>query len=56
MKSLYLFMRQKHLTEAIRCSLENFATLENRDKQDSSDVVRRVEVVPLFAVSNLFVS
>ena len=54
MKSLYLFMRQKHLIDAIRCSLENFATLENRDKQDSSDVVRRVEVVPLFAVSNLF--
>ena len=33
MKSLYLFMRQKHLTEAIRCSLENFALLENHDKQ-----------------------
>ena len=54
MKSLYLFMRQKHLTEAVRCSLENFALLENRDSQASSDVVRRVNIVPLFAVSNLF--
>ena len=53
MKSLYLFMRQKHLSEAVRCSLENFALLENTDKQDS-DTIRRVNIIPLFAVSNLF--
>lgn len=52
MKSLYLFMRQKHLTEAIRCSLENFALLETIDKQDS-DAPRKVQIIPLFAVSNL---
>ena len=52
MKSLYLFMRQKHLTEAIRCSLENFALLENYDKQDA-DALRHIWITPLFAVSNL---
>ncbi len=52
MKSLYLFMRQKHLTEAIRCSLENFTILETIDKQDS-DSPRKVQIIPLFAVSNL---
>jgi len=53
MKSLYFFMRQKHLTEAVRCSLENFAMLETCDKQDS-DAIRRVKIVPLFAVSNIY--
>ena len=52
MKSLYLFMRQKHLTEGIRCSLENFALLENHDKQDA-DALRHIHITPLFAVSNL---
>lgn len=52
MKSLYLFMRQKHLNKAIRCSLENFALLETIDKQDS-DAPRKVQIIPLFAVSNL---
>ena len=53
MKSLYIFMRQKHITEAVRCSLENFAMLENHDKQDS-DTIRKVNIIPLFAVSNMF--
>ena len=53
MKSLYYFMQKKHITEAIRCSLENFAILENPDKQNP-DIVRRVKIIPLFAVSNLF--
>ena len=52
MKSLYLFMRQKHLADAVRCSLENFAQLENLDKQDN-DSLRRIQIIPLFAVSNL---
>ena len=52
MKSLYLFMRQKHLAEGIRCSLENFALLENHDKQDA-DALRHIHITPLFAVSNL---
>lgn len=61
MKSLHLFMRNKHLTDAIRCSLENFALLENRDKKDDGEykstdgTVRRISIIPLFAVSNLYV-
>jgi predicted AAA+ superfamily ATPase len=53
MKSLYEFMRQKHLTEAIRSSLENFSELEYIDKKDK-DAVRHVQILPLFAISNLF--
>lgn len=53
MKSLYEFMRQKHLTEAIRTSFENFSELEHIDKQDR-DAVRHVRILPLFAFSNLF--
>lgn len=53
MKSLHLFMRQKHLTDAIRCSLENFALLESRDKQQA-DALRRIRVIPLYAISNLY--
>lgn len=55
MKSLHLFMRRKHLTNAIRCSLENFALLESHDSQ-SADVVRRIRVIPLYAISNLIPS
>lgn len=53
MKSLHLFMRQKHLTDAIRCSLENFATIGTLDKQDDN-IERRIQIIPLYAVSNLF--
>ena len=53
MKSLHLFMRQKHLTDGIRCSLENFALLENSDKQDDS-TIRQIRIVPLYVVSNLY--
>lgn len=53
MKSLHMFMRYKHLTDAIRCSLENFALLESNDKQDSG-ALRRISIIPLFAISNLY--
>lgn len=53
MKSLHLFMCQKHLTEAVRCSLENFAVLESPGGS-SSETVRRIGIVPLYAISNLF--
>ena len=53
MKSLYEFMRQKHLTEAIRCSLENYSQLEYFDKKDDG-ALRHVQILPLFAVSNIF--
>ena len=53
MKSMYEFMHQKHLAEAVRSSLENFSELERIDKKDQ-DAVRHVQIVPLFAISNLF--
>ena len=53
MKSLHLFMHNKHLTDAIRCSLENFALLESCDKK-AYDAVRRIQILPLYAISNLF--
>lgn len=53
MKSLNLFMRQKHLTEAIRCSLENFSMLENHDNQEQG-TVRSIRIIPLYAISNLY--
>ena len=52
MKSLRLFMRNKHLNDAYRYSLENFALLENQDAQDDN-AVRRIAVTPLYAISNL---
>ncbi len=53
MKSMYEFLRQKHLTDAIRCSLENFAHLEHCDNKDDG-AVRQLQILPLFAISNLF--
>lgn len=53
MKSLHMFMRYKHLTDAIRCSLENFALLESNDKQDNG-ALRQISIIPLFAISNLY--
>jgi len=52
MKSLWQFMREKHLVNAIRCSLENFGTLEHVDKDDDN-AVRRVRICPLYALSQL---
>ncbi len=52
MKSLWLFMREKHLSSAIRCSLENFGQFEYVDKE-ASDAIRKVEIYPLYAISNL---
>ena len=53
MKSLHYFMKQKHLSYAIRCSLENFALLESTDHQDG-ETPRRIQIIPLYAVSNLY--
>ena len=52
MKSLWLFMREKHLTHAVRCSLENFGEFEHIDKEDG-DVVRHIRILPLYAMSML---
>ena len=52
MKSLWIFMREKHLTEAVRCSLENFGSLEYIDREDDN-AVRHVRICPLYAISSL---
>ncbi len=52
MQSLYLFMRKRQLTEAVRCSLENFSRFEYVDTEDNNQV-RSIEVIPLYAVSSL---
>lgn len=52
MQSLWLFMRKKGLHRAIRTSLENFGEFEYIDKE-SQDAIRHVEVIPLYALSNL---
>ena len=53
MKSLRVFMRQKHLTDAIRCSLENFSLLESQDLKDEN-ATRRISINPLYAISTLY--
>lgn len=52
MKSLWIFMREKDLTSAVRCSLENFSQFEYVDRK-ASDAIRKVEIYPLYAISNL---
>ena len=52
MQSLYLFMRKRHLANAVRTSLENFAKFDYMDSQDNQSV-RHIEVVPLYALKTL---
>ena len=52
MKSLWMFMREKHLTEAVRCSLENFGSFEYIDKEDNN-AIRHVSICPLYAIGDL---
>ena len=50
MRSLWDFMREKKLTEAIRCSLENFGQFDYIDEKDDN-AVRHVTIYPLYAIS-----
>lgn len=52
MKSLWLFMREKKLSLAVRSSLENFGAFDYADPQ-AEGTVRRVIVCPLFAMSQI---
>ena len=52
MQSLWIFMRKKHLNEAIRCSLESFGSFEYADSQDEGKI-RHVGICPLYALSTL---
>lgn len=49
---IWMFMREKHLTEAFRCSLENYGEFEYIDKEDDN-ATRHVTILPLYALSQL---
>jgi hypothetical protein len=49
MKSLWTFMHEKRLLQAVRCSLENFGSLEYTDQETGQ--VRNVIICPMYAVS-----
>ena len=52
MKSLWIFMREKHLNNAVRCSLENFGLFDYFD-HDDDNAIRHVDICPLYALSQL---
>lgn len=52
MKSLWEFMREKNLTHAIRCSLENFGAFDYTDAK-AEGAKRHVTICPLYALSQL---
>jgi hypothetical protein len=52
MKSLWDFMRDKNLTQAVRCSLENFGQFDYVDSK-KGNTIRHVTIIPLYAVSQL---
>ena len=52
MKSLWLFMNEKHLHNALRCSMENFGSFEYQDVKDNN-AVRHVQICPLYAMSQM---
>lgn len=52
MKSLWQFMREKRLTEAIRCSFEKFGEFTYTDPQ-ADNAERHITIIPLYALDNL---
>ena len=52
MKSLWIFLRERKLTNAIRCSLENFGAFDYQDPEESG-AVRHVQICPLYAISQM---
>ena len=56
MKSLWEFMREKGLSSAVRCSLENFGSFDYADAKSNDSArpaVRHVTICPLYALSQL---
>ena len=52
MRSLWDFMRDKNLTQAVRCSLENFGQFDYTDPKSGNDI-RHVTILPLYAISQM---
>jgi hypothetical protein len=49
MKSLWDYMRERKLSQAIRCSLENFGEFDYIDDK-AGNAVRHVRIFPLYAI------
>ena len=54
MQSLWIFMRQHNLHDAIRSSLEPFGEFVYYDPK-AGDAERHVDIIPLYALSNIAV-
>ena len=52
MKSLWIFMREKKLQNALRCSLENFGAFDYEDNETGGEV-RHIQICPLYAISQI---
>lgn len=52
MKSLWAFMREKNVSYALRCSLENFGGFDYVDSL-ANNSVRHVDIYPLYAIAQL---
>ncbi len=52
MQSLWIFMRKRHLQNAVRTSLENFGQFDYFDPEENFEQ-RHVDIIPLYALSNL---
>lgn len=52
MKSLWVFMREKSLSKAVRCSLENFGFIQYSDSEIPG-AQRYVKICPIYAISQL---
>ena len=52
MRSLWIFLRERKLTNAIRCSLENFGAFDYQDPEETG-AVRHVQICPLYAISQM---
>lgn len=52
MQSLWIFMRKRHLHNAIRTSLENFGQFDYFDPEENFEQ-RHIDIIPLYALSNL---
>lgn len=52
MQSLWIFLREHKLVNAIRTSLENFNRIYYNDK-DADNTTRQVDIIPLYALSNI---
>ena len=49
MKSLWDYMRERKLSQAIRCSLENFGEFDYFDEK-ADKAIRHVRIFPLYAI------